>query len=219
MNILKMLLLSVLLLVGLVPSSYAMTYNGWTTIKLENEIEFQIPPTLEVQSLDYKLKLVGTPFEHIAYSDGYDKFIAQQKGLNDSVPEAFRHYVRVFVYLRDIDEDMPAFGENPDFSYDDLREFEQLIVSNDPAALGIVSPAGIVNINGNYCINLKYLSQSVNNPPAIRDKYYFFNGRRSYEVSLMIRTTEYDLWTGGSNDVRNIVKTLKLVDGQTAVSL
>ena len=102
MNILKMLLLSVLLLVGLVPSSYAMTYNGWTTIKLENEIEFQIPPTLEVQSLDYKLKLVGTPFEHIAFSNGYDKFIAQQKGLNDSVPEAFRHYVRVCVILMKI---------------------------------------------------------------------------------------------------------------------
>ena len=69
----------------------------------------------------------------------------------------------------------------------------------------------ITDIDGKQAVRITYATQFPGYPVAINDEYYFYNGHKIYRVRIMIRSTEYQLWTEGNNDIRNIVKTLKLI--------
>ena len=47
-------ILSPIYLTANAKAQYAVTYNGWTTIKMSDKVEFQIPPTMEIQSDKYR---------------------------------------------------------------------------------------------------------------------------------------------------------------------
>ena len=195
-----------------VDTVYAKTYNGWYTVKMGNEIEFQLPPTLELQSKEYEQIIKdASPLGYlIAYPPGMNRIIAQQKGLNDKILEAFNHYIRVFVYINDTDIQFPLFGQPLDFTKAELEELDELI-SKGPYFVGISTPACITEVDGIPCVHMVYNTQYPNKPVAINDVYFFYNGYKFYKINMMIRSTEYALWTSGSNDVRNIVNTLSLI--------
>lgn len=199
------------------------TYNGWITVKFNNEVEFQMPPTLEIQSDIYKnrLKELNPRLYELSYPEGRNWIILQQKGLNDRTKEAFNHFVRVFVYIIDSKDEYPAFGKPLGFSNTDLRDFENIIVQGEKAksqengipiqVLGVTTPAHVVNINGAEFVHMAYDTKSGNNPVANRELYVCLNKKKMYKISMMIRSTERGLWTSGNNDVRNLVQTFKLI--------
>ena len=71
--------------------------------------------------------------------------------------------------------------------------------------------AYVKNINGIDCIYFKYNSKYENNPMAVNEEYLFFNGDRCYQISILYRSTQKDIWTSESNDIRQTIKTIKFL--------
>ena len=205
----------------------AKSYDRWTTVKMNDEIEFQIPPNLEIQEDRYTdiAKKADPNGYNILHAPGRKRMVAQQKGLNDLSKEALSHYVRSVIEIFEYPDDFPKFGEPLNFSKKDVEEF-----GNSAAQVGreipmtsggkteilkivsVTTPAKIVRVNGVECIFLAYDSKLGNRPIVNNEIYFFFNKRKIYRIMTMIRSTEYNLWTTGNTDVRNIVQTLKLIE-------
>ena len=193
---------------------YANSYDGWMTVNMANEIEFQIPPTLEMQTERYINQIKNNAPQYM-----YDmmakptetKYIIQQRGLNDGSPDALKHFVRIFISIIDNEYEMPRFGEQLDVTKDELDEFNGIFLQA-PGLVDIINPVHITDIDGKQAVRITYATQFPGYPVAINDEYYFYNGHKIYRVRIMIRSTEYQLWTDGNNDIRNVVKTLKLIN-------
>ena len=205
----------------------AKSYDRWITVKMNDEIEFQIPPILEIQEDRYTniAKKADPNGYNILHAPGRKRMVAQQKGLNDLSKEALSHYVRSVIEIFEYPDDFPKFGEPLNFSQKDVEEFGNaaaqvgreipMTSGGKTEVLKIVSvttPAKVVRVNGVECIFLAYDSKLGNRPIVKNDVYFFFNRHKIYRLMTMIRSTEYNLWTNGNNDVRNIVQTIKLAN-------
>ena len=202
----------------------AMRFNGWTTLIIPGEVEFQIPPTMEVQGESYKalMKMYSPETYRGSYPEGTVKLMAQQKGLTDSNYIAKNYFVRatVQVITDDSEPPFPKFGEPLGFSSEDMAVLDDALIEglkiglNSPSArnariLGITQHAELVRIDGKEAVHFAYNSQNEGYPPIYNDVYMFYNRNKIYRVSTMIRSTEYAYWTQSGADVRNIVKTLQ----------
>ena len=203
------------------------SYDKWMTIKMNDEIEFQIPPNLEIQGGRYKdmWKNNDSKGFYMLNIPGHKRIVAQQKGLNDLSQEAFSHYVRAIMEIYEFKEELPRFGERLNFSKKEVEEFGKTVAyagqestrtvngkTQKITVTAITTPAKVISVNGNECIFMAYDSKLDNNPLVENNIYFFFNKNKMYKFTTMIRTTEYNLWTTGNTDVRNIVKTIKLVN-------
>ncbi len=194
--------------------AFAETYDGWITVKAGEELEFQIPPTMEVQSEAYQKAHDSPEFRKSVNANCELRMVAQQKGLNDNIKEAYSHYVRAVLKIIPMPEYVHKWGEKIEATNQELKEFNDLIVSSayddDTIKLvGISQPTRISHVNNIPCLYTRYETQYNNNPFVINEIYHFFNGKKCYTFLTMIRSTEYEHWTSGKNDVRAIVKTIR----------
>lgn len=204
----------------------AKTYDRWTTVKMNDEIEFQIPPNLEIQEASYKnvVKKADPRGFSVLNAPDRKRMVAQQKGLNDFSKEALSHYVRAVMEIVECPDEFPKFGEPLNITQKEAEEFGNTIVRKGqefPMTIGgktetvkvvsITTPARVMNVNGVECIFLAYDSKLGSRPIVKNDVYFFFNKRKIYRLMTMIRSTEYNLWTNGETDIRNIVQTIKLI--------
>lgn len=196
----------------------AKTYNGWTTIKIEDEVEFQIPPTMEIQSGEYQAAIQKRNpnfYQIVTQGGNLQRIVAQQKGLNEKEKSAYKQYARAVIKIgREAGDVYPKWGDEIPLSEKDLKEMESDFIdgtiSNSKGKLiGISQHLKIVKVNGINCLNMKYETQLDNNPIVNNDMYMFFNKNKLYQVLTMIRSTEYEYWTSKDADMRNIVNTFK----------
>ena len=202
----------------------ALRFNGWTTLIIPGEVEFQIPPTMEVQGESYKalMKMYSPETYRGSYPKGSVKLMAQQKGLTDASHIAKNYFVRATVQVTTDDSEplFPKFGEPLGFSPEDMALLDDALIKglnvglNSPSTrnmriLGITQHAEIVRIDGKEAVHFAYNSQNEGYPPVYNDIYMFYNRNKVYRVSTMIRSTEYAYWTQPRADVRNIVRTLQ----------
>ncbi len=194
-----------------------ITYEGWSPVIIPKEVALQIPPTVEVQSENYKNKLkeVAPEVYEKMYKNNPLKLYIQQKGLNDNNREAFDKYVRIIVeVIHEDGRDFPKWGEPFSLTQDELNRFENVYLNsatNRMSSGGVKlmkkKNSSIDKINGSSCIHFSYDTQSNDNPVVYNDVYIFFNKDKVYKIQTIIRSTEYDTWTSGKNDVRKIVNT------------
>ena len=203
----------------------AMRFNGWTTLIIPGEVEFQIPPTMEVQgeSLKALMKLYSPETYRGSYPEGSVKLMAQQKGLTDANYIAKNYFVRATVQVATDDSSepsFPSFGESLGFSSDELSALDEALIEGIKATmnlstmrnvrfLGVTKHAEIVHIDGKEAVHFAYNTQNKGYPPLYNDVYLFYNRNKVYRVSTMIRSTEYGYWTQPGADVRDIVRTLR----------
>ncbi len=199
---------------------HTISYEGWQNVIIPKEVAFQIPPTLEVQSENYKNKLKEVAPK--AYEKMYSnplKLYVQQKGLNDNNKEAFNQYVRVIIeVIHENDRDFPKWGEPFSLTQDELNRFEDVFLGfanqqMNQSSMKLIKKknSSIDKINGTSCIHFSYDTQMNDNPVIYNDVYIFFDKQKIYKVQTMIRSTEYDSWTNTKDDVRKIVNTLRPV--------
>ncbi len=207
-----------------VNDNQAKTYSGWTTIKVEGEIEFQIPPTMELESRDYQVieqknakNLYNIDFQNLV-TDGGEilRIVAHQKGLNEHEENAKKQYVRAIVKIQKESEDAyPKWGDNISVSTKDLKYIEEGLINGaiqhiqGIKLVGISQHLKVVKVNGISCLHGKYETQMGSRPIVNNDVYMFWNTNRMYIVQTLIRSTEYKYWTAQDVDVRNIVNTFK----------
>ena len=202
----------------------AMRFNGWTTLIIPGEVEFQIPPTMEVQGESMKalMKLYSPETYRGSYPEGSVKLMAQQKGLTDNNYIAKNYFVRATVQVATDDSEppFPSFGEPIGLSSDELAAFDEALIDGIKATmnlptmrntrfLGVTNHAEIVHVDGKEAVHFAYNTQNEGYPPLYNDVYLFYNRNKIYRVSTMIRSTEYEYWTQPGADVRDIVRTLR----------
>ena len=204
----------------------AMRFNGWTTLIIPGELEFQIPPTMEVQGESYKelMKLYSPETYRGSYPEGSIKLMAQQKGLTDGLYGAKDHFVRVTVQVLTDDNEpqMPEFGKPLGLTANDLAVYEEIVINElknkfksinalgrKIQFLGVTKHAEIVYIDGKEALHYAFNSQIDGYPIVYNDEYYFFNRNKTYRIKKKIRSTEYAYWTQSGADVRNVVRTLQ----------
>ena len=191
----------------------AKTYDGWITVKAGDELELQIPPTMELQSEDYQKNM--TPISSVKETGSKVDFriVAQQKGLNDNVEEAYSHYVRAVLKIISLPTQTFKWGERIEATKQELKEINDSLISSSYGNLiklvSVSQTTQISDVNNIPCLYTRYETQYENNPIVINEIYLFFNGRKCYSFLTMIRSTEYEYWTSGKNDVRAIVKTIR----------
>ena len=205
----------------------AMRFDGWTTLIIPGEVEFQIPPTMEVQGESYKalMKKFSPEIYKGSYPKGSVKLMAQQKGLTDNAYVAKNYFVRATVQVTTDDNEplFPKFGKPLGFSPEDLAVLEDSLIEglkmglDSPSArnfriVGITQHTELIRIDGKEAVHFAYISQNKGYPPVYNDIYMFYNRNKIYRVSTMIRSTEYAYWTQIGSDVRNIVRTLHPLD-------
>ena len=200
------------------PKPSAKTYNGWITVKVENELEFQIPPTLELQSKDYQnaIQQRNPSFYKLVNPGNNPRIVAQQKGLNERTQESLSHYARAILQISSFSDSGPKWGEPLNFTKQEFREYRDIFredlrknLPKDTKLIKISQDPKIINVNGVECINVKYDTQYKNNPIVNSELYVFYNGTKIYRFQTLIRSTEYDYWTSKDFDIRDIVNTIK----------
>ena len=205
----------------------AKTFDGWTTVKMNNEIEFQIPPTMETQNEKYKTinkQAMSGVYELLPIPDS-NRVIAQQLGLNALGKGALKHYVRAIMEIKDSPEELPAFGDTLKFSKEELdditKDFTQEFYTwsekfkaadrlhRSYLLVGVTSPCKVINVNGVDCLFYAYDTQLADYPFVENYIYLFLNKKKIYKLSIMIRTTEHQLWTSTGRNVLDIVQTVQ----------
>lgn len=195
----------------------AKTYNGWTTIKIDGEIEFQIPPTMEIQSGEYlaTAQKIMPDFYKLVTQDGtVQRIVLQQKGLNEMKEDARARYARTIIkFAKESEKKYPSWGEELTPTKQELKEIEDIICNgprpDETKLIQIIQHLEVKKINGIDCLNMKYETQYADNPIVINYMYMFFNQDRFYHLLIMYRSTEAEYWTAKDADIRDIVNTLK----------
>ena len=192
-------------------------YNNWIHADVEKIGYFQIPQTMELQSKQYRENM-----ERIAKESGLpyfntQKFITQQKGLNNRTQESLQTYARI-ILTSVSDQSGFKLGDILDLSPDDLKEFDQIVINNIKAEhatklngkLLKFQPTKIVTINGIDCLHY-YYERSLNDAPYAKVYIYvFFNNDITHILEISYRNTESHIWEAQGQDLRNAVYTLKL---------
>lgn len=129
----------------------SQTFSGWQDFSLTGMGEFQIPPTMELQSKEYRTVTKQAMDAGGVKSKGADelyknslngsRIVFQQKGLNAAIAEfkqrgpgnqsaaskeAYSKYARIAINIKDC-EGMPAIGEPIGVTSADLRDLKEAI--------------------------------------------------------------------------------------------
>ena len=199
-------------------NNQAKSYNDWTTIKVEGEIEFQIPPTMEMQSEEWKgiENIIPNFINDVTDNGKIQRIVAHQKGLNQHEENAKKKYARLIIKIgKESEEVYPKWGEDISFSNEDLKYAEEGLIIGvmkmqpEYKLVGISQKMKAIKVNGISCLNMKYETQWGDRPVVKNDVYMFFNKDRIYILQTLIRSTEYEYWTSKDADMRNIVNTFK----------
>lgn len=195
--------------------------------------------TEEYNDMSYKLIKQNSSGKNIeAYDELYsrklnvNRFVFQQKGLNkamaetkniknynllsDNAKKAFSEYARVCIDIIYGDTGV-RIKDKLYLSREDLNELTEARINafkqktDGKIKLLDYEKAYVKNINGIDCIYFKYNSKYENNPMAVNEEYLFFNGDRCYQISILYRSTQKDIWTSESNDIRQTIKTIKFL--------
>jgi hypothetical protein len=181
--------------------------EGWQRIQLNGIGSIDIPPTMEIQSGEYR-EIADSLKPKIAKSTGrastpkYD-IIIQQKGLNDLNRGNSRHYARVMIDT--------VFGNDDDFDslYFNLNKYDAVYINelNKSSRSILVSgftgtglklvnwlPLKVETINGMSCIHISYIRQLYNNPIVVVNVYMFQNVNRMNTLTMAHRVDEQDKW-------------------------
>ncbi len=172
--------------------------SDWPSLNIKNLGSINYPPTMELQSADYRKRL-GMPKRTNNYT-------FQQKGLNEGLQTSFRHYVRLIV---DVIEGSPGdFLRISDSqaivrtSEEELKTFQSIILENERnQGIEIIDTyePKIVFLNSKYpAILIAYKRKSTvpssDQGPVMVRRYLIQNWKYCYSIVASYRVIEEDLW-------------------------
>lgn len=209
-----------------ISKNQATTYNGWTTVKIESDVEFQIPPTLELRTNDFQNLLDDNSLEiakdvyKFTNKNLVKQIVAQPKGANNLEPSALEHFASVKFRIEKFSNTLPKWGDDVKFTSkylakSDKERIEQIysyyktIPEFKSFNVYVIKPSRILAISGTKCIYGQMGMKWEGQEELVLDSYLFFNGDRIYTFTISIASNDYEYWTTNDNNLRNIVNTVK----------
>lgn len=188
------------------------SYNGWVVVKVDNIAAFQMPPMMEIQTEEYR-KLSHDPNVHLAEGN----LNCQQKGLNAMNEFGRSHYARILFRTGPVKDKFPAYGQPLGFTDKDIKEFDAYLQKLNTEQLKKLQiqiikwePIKKDFVNGAECLHAYYTRQLKDKPVVGVDSYYFFNNDKLHTLIISSRLKENNFWHAPNQDLRNVVKTLKI---------
>lgn len=183
------------------PYPHLPLQTDWQRIKIENVGTIDIPPTMEVQSGEYKEWSEGVR-EKFKFKSSVPQLVIQQRGLNESRKEALNRYARITV-----ETEYGSAGDYPKLNFDTAAEqgevnnlnltFKNQIIQN-LSGIGnkLITwyPLKLDNINGMSCMHLNFIRQRGDNPHVLVHTYIFPNYDRIHRLTFSYRVNEQDIW-------------------------
>lgn len=209
----------------------AQTYKDWITVDVKGVGTFQIPPTMEVQTDEFRnaalksanklgSEAIIEAQKQRALASQLGSVICQQKGLNSEGVEgkASKNYARVvFSTIKVKDQKVPTYGHALGLKAEDIKSFgeitkEGIIANEKPLSMKYVKwePMKSEIINGAECLVLSYDRQFKDNPIVHVDRYTFFDEDRIFVMEISSRVSEKDIWHAKDKDINDIVTTLSV---------
>ncbi len=185
--------------------------TDWQRIDITDLGSIDLPPTLEIQGLEYKKGM-----------DNYRAFgkipvlVAQQKELNNGDKESSKRYARVMIetiYGKDGDFEKLNFNIKK-LRVDSIGQLDKDLKTQCDKGLNKINqkliewyPVTLEKINGMSCIHISYTRQLYNNPVEKVDLYRFQNNDRIHGLILSYRISESEIW---KNDFDAVLKSFRV---------
>ncbi len=215
------------------PEDLATIKDGWERIYIKELGSIDFPPTMEVQSGDYKKN--NDKYKKTVFDIEPSKVTLQQKGLNSFSKTAYEKYVRVLIST--MKGEVNDF-EKLNFDITKVSEYDMIelnimsknnilnILSKQNNAENLFSkqnnadsfsnikmiewyPVKLEKINGMSCIHISYKRQLNNNPIVFVNTYIFQNNDRMHDLTMSYRVEEEKNW---KEDFELILKSFRITN-------
>lgn len=198
-------------------------YKGWITVRLGDSCEFMIPPTLEIQSDDYR-KRSGIDKFYEKEKPSLERIVAQQRGLNQYDKGALSKFARVIVKrVPWPNGGLPKLGEHLQLTKEDLKYIDEVFYSDETLGKGLTdakyvtlksSLCTVKSVNDIECVYKYYETQMTKAtgkeyPVVNKEEYLFFNDVEIYMVNISARANETKYWYKKGEDIRDVIYTIK----------
>ncbi|MDR1185491.1 MAG: hypothetical protein LBK67_11960 [Coriobacteriales bacterium] len=175
--------------------------SDWQRATIPNVGTIDIPPTMEVQSGDYK-EYVETARGELGVDSSGLQIVIQQKGLNEF--DTNSTYARIMVSEevgRQGDYDSLTFNMK-DYSQADINELDVYLKSeieaqSDSSGYAHLEewfPLKLETTNGMSCIHVSYTRFVQDNPLVMVDTYWFQDDYRMIALTVSYRIEDEQLW-------------------------
>lgn len=192
--------------------------NEWTTILIPDIGTFQIPQTMEVKAGLCKILSDYIKDNVINLDASVNEVIAQQKGLNDSTPEALSQFCRIIVNTTKANKgDFAILYEHIFPTTKELEDTTQLLIlslKDVPTMEGIRQSysdwqtARVVRAGDAYVINIACVRRINDGSPVVVNMYYFQNNDYMHIVEISYRESEASIW---AKDMAKAINTFKFI--------
>jgi hypothetical protein len=193
--------------------SFTMMSFSVTLFRLNNIGVIQIPDELELQSGAYKT-FVDSYTKLAGVEADANRYVFQQKGLNEGTSESKSQYVRVIV---ETSYESPGsyshLSSNPNLSSSELSEMDNTFRQNILSSLASINQkliqwkgTDVVYINGMYALHCCYTRQLDSNPIVLVNVYNFQNYDRMHRLTLSNRVEDNYKWAPLFKSVVNSFK-------------
>lgn len=185
--------------------------SNWQRVQIEGVGSIDLPPTLEIQSGNYKVMADGIKKVSGLYANS---FVAQQKGIGTSSSKYARVIVRTTKGSYG-DFDKLYFNIN-DYSASDISElnlmYREMLTSNFSANNILITkwyPLIVEKVNGMSCVHISYIRKLSTNPAVLVNLYVFHNNDRMHELTLSYRVDDSYYY---KSDFEKILKSFRITN-------
>lgn len=183
------------------PNIYAQSKNettfilptGWCRYAMSNILQIDIPPTMEIQSGEFK-KVFDNYY--VASNMTIPDFVFQQKGLSELEQNAFNKYARIMIIINNnISDKFIDINSNIiSVSNEKLKEIDNelknyLVESFSQKNTKIIhwNTAKLTTVNNMSCVHYSFVRQLQNKPEVFVSSYTFEKNRTRYILTLSYR--------------------------------
>lgn len=190
--------------------SVAEATADWEEASIPNVGTMRIPPSMEVQSDEYRTMKEGVT------GASSDSFIVQQRGLNEGTDEGFDTYARIMVSC-DVGSsgDYPVDGYDPElYTDDEIAEIDSALEEGlrpqmDAVGIPIIDwyPIELGYLGDNSCLHISYSHVGDEGETTQVDLYSIPCDDRIVDVTLSYRLSDADAW---ADDLALALQTLEI---------
>lgn len=189
--------------------------SGWERITIEGVGFIDIPPSMEIQSGDYKDFADNIKNDN---NTGISDIVIQTKGANNWEEDGLKKYARILLKTH-LGSPGDFVSLNSQITKKDLKgipeidQYMKIQISESFAGtrLSLLEWKGtmIEKINGMTCFNYCYTRKLEGKSPVMVSSYIFQNNDRSHHLTISYRISESELWKA---DLDNVLKSFRITN-------
>jgi hypothetical protein len=188
--------------------------NGWDRYLIPNNLQIDIPPTMEIQSGKFR-KMADSYYRALDMSS--PNFVFQQKGLNNREQTASEKYARIILSVNeyisdkviDVNSDIKSISTNRLNQIDtEIKTTLSESYSQNNVKLVQWNGVKLIKINNMSCVSYSHVRQLGNRPEVFVLNYSFERNNTRYILTLSYRLDKEQIY---KKDFQTVINSLLLL--------